>query len=96
MAYIGEASLKAFDAAPETTRVMPQAIEIRVLAAEDNLTNQLVLKTLLHQLQIEPVVVANGAEAVQAWKENAFDLDLDGCADAGDGRSGGDCANPRL
>jgi two-component system, sensor histidine kinase len=41
---------------------------IRVLAAEDNTVNQLVLRTLLHQVGIEPVVVENGEQAVEAWK----------------------------
>jgi signal transduction histidine kinase len=32
----------------------PQGLEIRVLAAEDNTVNQLVLKTLLHQIGVDP------------------------------------------
>lgn len=50
--------------------------EIRVLAVEDNLMNQLVLKTLLHQVGIEPTVVENGAEAVEAWRQASWDLIL--------------------
>jgi len=53
-----------------------EAGEIRILAAEDNPTNQLVLKALLAQVGIEPVVVDNGALAVEAWLENDFDLIL--------------------
>ena len=34
---------------------------LRVLAAEDNAVNQLVLKTLLHQMGVDPTVVENGA-----------------------------------
>jgi CheY-like chemotaxis protein len=49
---------------------------LRILAAEDNLTNQLVLKTLLTQVGIEPVVVENGQLAVEAWQAQAFDLIL--------------------
>ncbi len=49
---------------------------VRVLAAEDNLVNQQVLKTLLAQFGIEPVVVANGAMAVEAWRTKHFDLIL--------------------
>jgi PAS domain S-box-containing protein len=48
----------------------------RVLAAEDNPTNQLVLKTLLHQAGLEPVVVENGQLALEAWEAGAFDLIL--------------------
>jgi CheY-like chemotaxis protein len=49
---------------------------LRVLAAEDNAVNQLVLKTLLHQLGVDPTVVENGAQAVEAWSEGEWDLIL--------------------
>ncbi|HLK25288.1 MAG TPA: ATP-binding protein [Caulobacteraceae bacterium] len=49
---------------------------LRVLAAEDNATNQLVLKTLLAQVGIEPVMVENGKLAVEAWEMGGFDLVL--------------------
>ncbi len=49
---------------------------LRVLAAEDNPTNQLVLKTLLAQLGVEPVLVENGELAVAAWRRQPFDLIL--------------------
>jgi two-component system, sensor histidine kinase len=49
---------------------------LRVLAAEDNATNQLVLKTVLYALGVEPVIVDNGALAVGAWAEAPFDLIL--------------------
>jgi signal transduction histidine kinase/AmiR/NasT family two-component response regulator len=49
---------------------------LRVLAAEDNRTNQLVLKTLLAQIGVEPVIVDNGAEAIEAWERAAWDLIL--------------------
>ncbi|MFL5298087.1 MAG: ATP-binding protein [Phenylobacterium sp.] len=51
-------------------------IVLRVLAAEDNTVNQLVLKTLLHQMGVDPHVVDNGAEAVQAWEEGEWDVIL--------------------
>jgi signal transduction histidine kinase/AmiR/NasT family two-component response regulator len=50
--------------------------DLRILAAEDNLTNQFVLKTLLAQIGVEPVVVENGQLAVEAWEREAFDLIL--------------------
>jgi PAS domain S-box-containing protein len=50
--------------------------QIRLLAAEDNPTNQLVLKTLLHQVGIQPVLVANGLQAVEAWEAGDFDVIL--------------------
>ena len=49
---------------------------IRVLAAEDNSVNQLVLKTLLHQAGIQPVMVDNGAAAVEAWEREDWDVIL--------------------
>jgi signal transduction histidine kinase/CheY-like chemotaxis protein len=49
---------------------------VKILAAEDNKTNQLVLKTLLGELGLEPVIVENGLEALEAWRAGAFDLIL--------------------
>ena len=50
--------------------------ELRVLAAEDNITNQLVLKTLLAPAGIEPTVVENGREALEAWEGQLWDVIL--------------------
>ena len=49
---------------------------LRVLVAEDNPMNQTVLKALLGAVGIEPVVVANGREAVDAWRDGAWDVVL--------------------
>ena len=38
--------------------------------------NQLVLKTLLSQVGVDPMVVSDGAEAVEAWREHDWDLIL--------------------
>jgi signal transduction histidine kinase/CheY-like chemotaxis protein len=51
-------------------------MRLRVLAAEDNAVNQLVLKTLLHQLGLEPTVVEDGAAAVEAWAAGEWDVIL--------------------
>ena len=56
--------------------VTPDDRPLRILAAEDNPVNQLVLKTLLGQIGLEPVVVANGEEAVAAWAQGDWDLIL--------------------
>ncbi|HYD46368.1 MAG TPA: ATP-binding protein [Phenylobacterium sp.] len=53
-----------------------EALSLRVLAAEDNTVNQLVLKTLLHQIGVDPVVVDNGRKAVEAWRGQAWDVVL--------------------
>ncbi len=47
-----------------------------MLAAEDNTVNRLVLQTLLAQLGVEPTIVTNGAEAVAAFDQGAWDLIL--------------------
>ena len=52
------------------------AREIRVLAAEDNATNQLVLKALLAQAGIVPTMVENGREALEAWETQDWDMIL--------------------
>ena len=52
------------------------ATALRILAAEDNSVNQLVLKTLLSQAGIDPMVVGDGAEALAAWREHDWDLIL--------------------
>jgi signal transduction histidine kinase/CheY-like chemotaxis protein len=49
---------------------------LRVLAAEDNATNQLVLRTMLGSLGVEALIVENGRAAVEAWKAGDFDLVL--------------------
>ncbi|ODT86562.1 ATP-binding protein [Phenylobacterium sp. SCN 70-31] len=56
----------------ETVSVRP----LRVLAAEDNAMNQLVLRTLLAQVGVEPEVVADGRQAVEAWEREAWDAIL--------------------
>lgn len=56
--------------------ISPDLERIRLLAAEDNPTNQLVLKTLLDQVGIQPMFVANGLQAVAAWEAGDFDVIL--------------------
>ncbi len=51
-------------------------LEFRILAAEDNTINQLVLKTLLAQFGLTPQVVDNGRQAVDAWEKESWDLIL--------------------
>ncbi len=49
---------------------------LRVLAADDNRVNQLVLKTLLQQIGLEPVLVDDGKAALEAWEAQDWDLIL--------------------
>ena len=49
---------------------------LRILAAEDNPMNRLVLKTLLAQVGLEVECVADGAEAIAAWAQQDWDAIL--------------------
>jgi PAS domain S-box-containing protein len=49
---------------------------LRVLAAEDNPTNQLVLRTLLGEVGVDVSIVSNGQEALDAWRDGVWDLVL--------------------
>jgi signal transduction histidine kinase/ActR/RegA family two-component response regulator len=49
---------------------------LRVLAAEDNETNQIVLRTLLGAAGIEPTMVDDGAQALAAWESQTWDIVL--------------------
>ena len=49
---------------------------LRVLAAEDNLTNQMILSALLTPLEADVTMVDNGRKAVEAFEHSAFDIVL--------------------
>ena len=71
-----EESVVALSIEPQVHEPQPGADRLRILAAEDNTINQLVLKTLLHQIGAEPRIVCDGAEAVAAWQAEVWDLIL--------------------
>ncbi len=50
--------------------------DLRLLAAEDNPTNQQVLAAVLGSLGIEVHIVPDGREAVEAWRTGSYDLIL--------------------
>ncbi|MCE2595264.1 CHASE domain-containing protein [Motilimonas cestriensis] len=52
---------------------------LAVLVAEDNLVNQMVIKGMLNNMGIEPVIVSDGQQAVDAVKQRAFDIVLMDC-----------------
>ena len=56
--------------------VPPPQTSLRLLAAEDNPVNQLVLKALLAQIGVEPVMVGDGVDAVAAWESGEWDVIL--------------------
>jgi signal transduction histidine kinase/ActR/RegA family two-component response regulator len=58
------------EAEPEEGRTL------RILAAEDNLTNQKVLRAVLDPLDIDLHVTADGKAALEAWRSGGFDLIL--------------------
>ncbi|HET8707941.1 MAG TPA: 7TM diverse intracellular signaling domain-containing protein, partial [Pseudomonadales bacterium] len=53
-----------------------KAIALRVLVAEDNKVNQMVIRGLLRQFSIEPVIVENGKEVVARYQATPTDFDL--------------------
>ena len=75
---IGDASStpQPANAEEEPEAEMSASATLRILAAEDNTVNQLVLKTLLHQIGVDPTVVDNGAKAVAAWEAQEWDVIL--------------------
>ncbi len=56
------------------TASAPRTGAIRILAAEDNPTNQLILKSLLEPFGVDLTVVGDGREAVEAFSLGPFDL----------------------
>jgi PAS domain S-box-containing protein len=64
------------DVRQRDAQTLPLGAHLRVLAAEDNPVNQLVLKTLLDQLGLWPTIVDNGAAALEAWERDEWDLVL--------------------
>jgi CheY-like chemotaxis protein len=57
-------------------RAQAPSASVRVLAAEDNAVNQLVLRTLLGQVGVEVTVVENGLQALEAWRRESWDVIL--------------------
>jgi signal transduction histidine kinase/ActR/RegA family two-component response regulator len=75
---LARASRSALAVAPPPANLTPltSGDTLRVLAAEDNPINQLVLRTLLGQIGIDPTIVNDGAAAVAAWEASDWDLIL--------------------
>jgi PAS domain S-box-containing protein len=71
------ASTPALPAGEATTR--PDGRQYRILVAEDNAINQLVITHELAVLGYDVVAVNNGLEALEALEANAFDLVLMDC-----------------
>ena len=75
---------------PLVAAATPEMRPMRVLAAEDNKTNQLVLAKMVRELDLDLRFVDNGRQAVQLWQDFRPDLvfmdismpELDGCSAA--------------
>jgi signal transduction histidine kinase/CheY-like chemotaxis protein len=63
-------------ALPPPRDAAPPAARLRVLLVEDNATNQLVMKSILGRAGIEVQVAGDGAQAVAAARDAAFDVIL--------------------
>ncbi len=52
------------------------AADLRVLIAEDNPVNRIVIQAILEQAGVTPVMVNDGEKAVEAWRTGTWDLIL--------------------
>ena len=81
LARTGPAAV-AEPAAPQPVATDADAVEtdahapFRVLAAEDNATNQLVLTTIMQIFGFELTIAGDGREAVELWRKGGFDVVL--------------------
>jgi signal transduction histidine kinase len=69
--WIGDATTTSDDA------IVPEDgldTALKVLAAEDNPTNQMVLRALLESFGLDVTIVDNGAEAIEAWRRSPWNL----------------------
>jgi CheY-like chemotaxis protein len=55
---------------------MPRLPDMRVLAAEDNATNRIILQSMLQSLGVEAMIVEDGPAAVAAFQTGDFDAVL--------------------
>ncbi len=65
---------------PDSTAGSPashkQTADLRILVAEDNAVNQLVLRRVLERLGVRPEIAENGQQAMQKLASNPYDLVL--------------------
>ena len=85
---LGVTDLVQAPAQPPAATDWPDIRGLRVLAADDNRTNRMILGAMMGQLGIAAVLVPDGAEALRAFDREVFDLvildismpDMDGIA----------------
>jgi signal transduction histidine kinase/ActR/RegA family two-component response regulator len=56
--------------------VLPRLPKMKVLAAEDNATNRIILQSMLQALGVETVIVGDGRVALDRFREETFDAVL--------------------
>jgi len=73
---LGKKSAEQNESAPLITRhsIRERRRPLRVLVAEDNLVNQMLVVTLLMKAGHEVALVGNGVEALKVWKTQSFDV----------------------
>jgi len=73
-------SLKAVSGSQPSVSGDPDPVKLeqsyRVLLAEDNKTNQLIVKSLLEQIGMESVIAGDGKEAVEIYRDHMDEIDL--------------------
>lgn len=62
--------------APDPVPDLPDVAGLRVLLAEDNATNRMIMRAMLNRMGITVTLVCDGDEAVEAWMPGQFDLVL--------------------
>ena len=72
----GTASADAATSPAADSKNVPQQLSGRILLAEDNPTNQMIVQAMLHKLGLSVDVVGNGIEAVDAVKTRPYDVVL--------------------
>lgn len=63
-------------AAPVQMQETPDLCGLRILVAEDNLTNQTILRQMLEAMGAAPVFVTDGVAAMDALRRDVFDIAL--------------------
>lgn len=74
-------AIPAHAVAPPTPRADARAVEaepkvLKILVAEDHQVNRLVIRAMLEQLGIDPIIVEDGVHAVAAWEREDWDAIL--------------------
>jgi CheY-like chemotaxis protein len=64
------------DPLPAAAVALPRLSRLRVLAAEDNATNRIILSSMLKALEVNAEIIPSGDALVARWQEAEFDVIL--------------------